>query len=99
MGKHGRTAEKRSDGASAVGKGEHESLPEGDADEAAGRDKADEPGQVPQNYGLLEEKSMINLYISFTTISMNQTIKVKSDFSGGLDLVFDCRTEITMQIK
>lgn len=26
-------------------------------------------------------------------------IKVKADFSGGLDLVFDGKTEITLQVK
>lgn len=28
-----------------------------------------------------------------------QTIKVKADFSGGLDLVFDGKTEIALQVK
>ena len=30
---------------------------------------------------------------------MDQQIKVKADFSGGLDLVFDGKPEITLHLK
>ena len=32
-------------------------------------------------------------------LSMDSNIKVKADFSGGLDLVFDGKTEIALTVK